>query len=556
MPAARHGAGAIVRICSMSFRHPAARPRQPASLPLICAAACTCIAVLDVAGWTFNVQWLTSVAPGLPTMVPMTAVLVALASLAIARQARRADARAPAALVAGTAVLVMLAHALDWAPAPFGFATVRRAGPFDLSSPVSALMFLIEGSALLCCADLRRVRCGQWLSIGLLLLAVLTLAGYLFRDTALYALLPARGTSVLSTFAFILGAVGMLALRPREGIMAAVSGAEPSAWVARRLLLSALAMPVLLGAASGLALHLRVIDAGTAIAFLVWGMVALFTVVVWHFAVLLYHNDLARREAERQRESALAALREADARKDDFLALIAHELRNPLAPVRAAAELMRMGATDPAQLRRTSDIISRQVDHMVHLVDDLLDLSRVSRGLITLEKAPVDLAAAVADALEQARPMVAGRRHRLDTELPDAHPSVLGDHKRLVQVVANLLTNAAKYTPEGGHIRLALGVSAHEAELRVQDNGIGIDASLLPRVFDAFIQGTRSAGRAEGGLGLGLALVKRLAELHGGTVAAYSAGPGQGSTFVLVLPLIDAAGAPGAHARARTQAHG
>lgn len=192
----------------------------------------------------------------------------------------------------------------------------------------------------------------------------------------------------------------------------------------------------------------------------------------------------------------------------------------------ACAALWRLAA-------RHSAIIGRQVDHMVHVVDDLLDISRVRRGLIRLDKAPVDLFAAVCEAIEQVRPQIAQRRHELHTDLPHAHPGVTGDHKRLVQIVANLLGNAARYTPEGGNIRLALRTGADTVEVSVQDDGIGIDAALLPQVFDPFTQGQRGAA---GGLGIGLALVRHLTELHEGRIEAHSDGPGSGSSFVLTLP--------------------
>lgn len=509
------------------------------SLPVFCATACVAISVISLAGWAAGIDWLTSLAPGLPRLVPMTATLFLLASLALWSQTRASAPRsvqgvAAAALVAAGAVAILGGHAVQQAPAPFALGVDSYA--FTLSSPVTAAMFLALGASLACMQWPRMLRWGQWLALGLLLMALLTMAGYVFRDTFLYALLPGKGTSLPTTLSFILLALGVLALRPAEGMMVAVHGSGPAAWVTRRLLLSALIVPVLLGAATSMALHAKAIDIGTAIAFLVWGMAALFTAVVWVFALVLQRYDAARRQAERERETALAALREADARKDDFMALLAHELRNPLAPIRAAAEFLKLGNCDPAQMRRTSDIIKRQTDYMVHLVEDLLDVSRARRGLIALDKVPVDLVDAVSDAVEQVKPQIARRGHRLDVDLPDRHPSVLGDHKRLVQVVANLLGNAAKYTPEGGHVRLQLRADDQQIAVEVRDDGIGIDAALLPRVFDSFTQGTRTAGRAEGGLGLGLALVKRLAELHGGDVTAHSEGNGQGSTFVLTLP--------------------
>ena len=508
---------------------------------ILCALACGIIAVSSSLGWVFGVPHLMSVFPGMPKLVPMTAALMLLLALALACEAGAPRAVFPARLACVAVMLAALAllagHALHRVPAPFVFGGEHQLSPWSMSSPVTAGMFLAGGAALLCHIRLRTVPHGQVLALGVLLLALLTLGGYLVRGTFLYDLLPGRGTSLLTTLAFALLAAGTLALRPRDGIMVAVAGHDTGAWVARRLLLSALAMPVLLGTGVGLALRLEAIDTATALALLVWSTMALFTAAVWYFSLVLYRSDKARRLAEQERQAALDQLREADAHKDDFLALLAHELRNPLAPIRAAADLLRLrDGVNAEQLRRTGDIVGRQVDQMTHLVDDLLDLSRVRRGLITLDRVPVDLGAVAKNAVEQVRPQVERRHHSLDVRLPSQPVHVEGDHKRLVQVLANLLGNAAKYTPEGGRIRLALAVRGDLAEVCVEDNGIGIDAALLPRVFDSFTQGTRTAGRAEGGLGLGLALVRRLAELHGGEVVARSAGPGQGSTFVLTLP--------------------
>ena len=240
-----------------------------------------------------------------------------------------------------------------------------------------------------------------------------------------------------------------------------------------------------------------------------------------------------------ERNRATAALHEADRRKDEFLAMLAHELRNPIAPISMAAQLLMGAPGDEPRVRQISQVIARQVGHMVSLVDDLLDVSRVTRGLVALEQHALDLNTLLPDAVEQVRPLMDARRHTLLVQ-PAAEPAcICADRLRIVQIAANLLTNAAKYTPEGGHVTLAVRLLPAHVELTVSDNGIGIAPELLPRVFDLFTQAERSPDRSQGGLGLGLALVRSLTELHKGTVAADSAGTGQGSAFSVRLPRLD-----------------
>jgi PAS domain S-box-containing protein len=242
-----------------------------------------------------------------------------------------------------------------------------------------------------------------------------------------------------------------------------------------------------------------------------------------------FRDVTARRLAQEQ-------LTTTDRRKDEFLAMLAHELRNPLAPIGAAAELLQIARLDDNRVRQTSQIIGRQVRHMTSLIDDLLDVSRVTRGLVTLNIARLDLHRVAADAVEQVTPLMQARRHHLRLALDPATPPVDGDSKRLVQVLANLLGNAAKYTPEGGHIILSSEVRSSHVLLHVQDDGIGMAPELVDRAFDLFAQAERSSDRALGGLGLGLALVDSLVGLHGGTVHCSSPGLGQGSTFTVCLP--------------------
>jgi signal transduction histidine kinase len=242
--------------------------------------------------------------------------------------------------------------------------------------------------------------------------------------------------------------------------------------------------------------------------------------------------------AESERANLVASLQEQDRRKDEFLAMLAHELRNPLAPISAAADMLKFGRADEERVARASEVIGRQVRHMSSLVDDLLDVSRVTRGLIQLERVAVEVGAIVASAVEQARPQIEAREHVLAIEQRLDGAAVIGDPNRLVQVLVNLLNNAAKYTPRGG--RIALSVTREEGRVRiaVRDNGIGIDARLLPQVFDLFTQAERTPDRAQGGLGIGLALVRNIVVLHGGVVTAHSDGPGQGSVFTVSLDTI------------------
>jgi PAS domain S-box-containing protein len=246
--------------------------------------------------------------------------------------------------------------------------------------------------------------------------------------------------------------------------------------------------------------------------------------------IAFFFRDVTERRAVQEQ------LKLADQRKDEFLAMLAHELRNPLAPIGAAAQLLQMAKLDDARVRHTSQIIGRQVEHMTHLINDLLDVSRVTRGLVTLDNAPQDICHLVAEAVEQVAPLIQARRHRLTLHLPPGAIMVDGDKKRLVQVFTNILNNAAKYTAEGGHIVLQADVQATRVQVRVTDDGIGMAADLVAHAFELFAQAERTSDRSAGGLGLGLALVKSLAELHGGSVTCSSAGLGQGSTFTVCLP--------------------
>ena len=231
-------------------------------------------------------------------------------------------------------------------------------------------------------------------------------------------------------------------------------------------------------------------------------------------------------------------LRAANRQKDQFLAMLAHELRNPLAPITTAAHLLKLGQLDAKAVRNASEIIARQAEHMTDLVNDLLDVSRVTRGLVSLEKEELDVNAVVAGAFEQVRPLIESKRHSLTMQLSGEPVHVMGDRTRLVQVLSNILNNAAKYTPPGGKIVLRVTADEDRVLVTVADNGIGIEPDMLPYIFELFTQAERTPDRSQGGLGIGLALVKSLVSLHGGRVDARSEAPGKGSEFEICLPRI------------------
>ncbi|HZR67821.1 MAG TPA: response regulator [Burkholderiales bacterium] len=255
-------------------------------------------------------------------------------------------------------------------------------------------------------------------------------------------------------------------------------------------------------------------------------------------AELAKTNDVLEREIT-ERKRFEQELQEADRRKDEFLAMLSHELRNPLAAISNVAHVMKASPAIDPQLRWARDVLGRQTGHLTRLIDDLLDVSRITRGKVTLRREPLELKSVVAAAVETTRTLITQRGHALQVDVPEEAIPVLGDRVRLTQVVDNVLTNAAKYTQEGGRITVALEIAAGtpgEALIRVRDTGVGIAAEMLPNLFQLFRRADDSLARSEGGLGIGLALARGLIEMHGGRIEAFSDGPGKGSEFVIRLP--------------------
>jgi signal transduction histidine kinase/CheY-like chemotaxis protein len=279
--------------------------------------------------------------------------------------------------------------------------------------------------------------------------------------------------------------------------------------------------------------------------------VTLFMAVVAVTGLFLGAATAERNRAERRRSADYARLRlseerlarqaeelaAADRRKDEFLAVLGHELRNPMAPLQNALELLALGGSNPEVLARTRALMDRQLRHLVRLVDDLLDVARIRSGKIVLELERVDLSTLISSAVELARPLIDARRHRLDVRLPQSQLWIHADRTRLPQLLTNLLNNAAKYSHEGAHIAIEAGMANGCAEVRVKDTGIGMSPEALANVFELFAQAAGPEHAVQGGLGVGLSLARSIAELHGGTLTAASEGPGKGSEFLLRLPL-------------------
>ncbi len=260
--------------------------------------------------------------------------------------------------------------------------------------------------------------------------------------------------------------------------------------------------------------------------------------------VLVFRDITPRRQLEGELRRRTEALLEADRRKDEFLAMLAHELRNPLAPIRNSLESLKLKFAEDPKLAQAGGVMERQVAHLVRLIDDLMDVSRITRGKFELRKERIDLSVVLRRAVEAARPFLDTRQHRLEISLPGEEVVLEADPSRVEQIVANLLINAAKYTPPGGHVRLSAAREGLEVVIRVRDNGIGIRPEMLPRLFNLFQQADRVPGQVSEGLGIGLNLVRTLADMHGGSVSASSPGPNQGSEFVVRLPVNAANGGP------------
>ncbi len=368
-------------------------------------------------------------------------------------------------------------------------------------------------------------------------IALLSLVGLVFGADRLYTI-PQLTTIALqtSTMLLALGAAIVCLVPERQPMRTLLEGSAAglllrSAWPLLALL------TVVLGWLEIRAVQYQLFDPAFGTALLVLLLLGAFTFALWWASDSIAQHERVAHASQRELERLADDLRVADRRKDEFLATLAHELRNPLAPIRTSVELLKRGGASASVAAHAHATIERQVAHLVRLIDDLLDVSRITRDRFELARERVELAGVVRHAVETVAPLVADGGHSLEVALPP-EPIVLdADPVRLAQVFANLLSNACRYSERGGRIALSVERDARHVAVTVRDSGIGIRLELLPRIFDMFVQGDRRLERSRGGLGIGLTLVKRLVQMHGGSVEAKSDGPGKGSAFTVRLPL-------------------
>lgn len=523
---------------------PAARPHH--RLVSVVAVLCTVISILNVAGWLTGSTVLRSIAPGLPSMVPVTAALsifTAGGMLLCASKGTSCAAMLAPVVTALLCILIEFCYIRGFAPAPFILAKSGAEQVTSLSSAMTAGMFLALNVAILLSVYTVHVKAAQVTAAAVLMLAVLNLSGYLFHDTVILRFLPTQGTSIITSTVLGLLGFGTLFLKPRQGLMAAFTGDLPGAVMTRRLLIPTVLVPIASGLLASAGEQAGLYEAHAVLPLFVLFLVVLFLMVIWRFALQLSATDRARARVQRDLREAVDELRREHERKDVFMATLAHELRNPLAPISAAAEILKHGGAGAmAERQRIGNTIANQITNLVTIVNDLLDVERLRTRRIRLDRTLLDVRSVISEALDQTRPMMTRCGHACVCNTPDAPVMVRGDRTRLVQILSNLLINAAKYTPEGGRISVSLSTRGGFAEIVVEDNGAGMTREFLERLFEPYVQAQVSPEGRNGGLGLGLALAKQLAALHEGHLSAHSAGPGKGSRFVLGLPLARQAG--------------
>jgi signal transduction histidine kinase/CheY-like chemotaxis protein len=507
------------------------------------------LGAVALAGWCIGSVRLQSVLLGPITMKANTALCLVMAGIALLLL-QRTESRASRAGTAALSIAVALVGALTLSQHVFGWdlgidqwlfaepagspATTRP----NRMGPPAAASFTLLGLALLCAQARTRAKghTSDALALGVSVLALLPMIGYLLEQESLFGVARYTGIAFATAVGLWALATGVLLARPDRGVTRLLCRSDTAGELARRLLVPALVVPVTLGWVAHQGYRLGVYDASFGVSLVVLAFVIVFSVLVWRNAAAVGRAEEVRRVAEASERVARMEAERANRLKDEFLATLSHELRTPLNSIVGWAHLLRAGKSDPDTVARAVDIISRSAAAQTQIIGDILDVSRIVTGQLRLERRAVDLASLIKAAMETVQPAAEAKRIALQLSLEPGAGVIAGDTVRLQQVLWNLLSNAIKFTPAGGRVDLRVEAAGPDVRIVVEDDGPGIPADFLPFVFDRFRQADSSSTRSHAGLGLGLAIVRHLVELHGGTVAAANAQGRTGAVFTVTLP--------------------
>lgn len=509
---------------------------------------------ISFCGWAFDVPRLTDWFADGVSIQPNPSLLIVFAGIALVLVQS-----GPRQLVAILGAVIAVVGALTLSQYVFGIdygfnhqLTFGREwghsstmSPGRMGPPASTSFTLIGTAFLLLglrpAAAARARRYVPMLGIAVCVIGMFSLIGHLFDAKPLYTLPWLTAIALQTALMLIALAVGLvMAVPDREPLRLLLSDSGAGA-LARRIVPALVLLPPLLGLLRTRGEALGYFDAGTGKALLVLSIAMLSVTLLWWALLALARHEASDRESAKSvlQEQKLVAetLRDANQRKNEFLAILAHELRGPLAPLRNSLELMKRADPDEPLFGRARDIMDRQLSHLARLVDDLIDVSRITRDRIEIRREPTELRGLLGGCIEACRALTEERRQHVDLAVPATPVYVEADPVRLTQVFNNILNNASKYTDHGGRISCIAECQDAEVVVRIRDSGIGIASGELDNVFEMFTQIDHGPAWARGGLGIGLTLAKRLVELHGGSISAHSAGHGEGSEFVVRLPL-------------------
>jgi len=515
---------------------PIGSPAGPRWISAACGYFALIAGLTGLLGWIANIPVLTDWdSDGINIKANATVAVAAAGGALIAfvsiksPEIRRAVVLVLAVLVALIGAVTLIEHISGW---DFGVDTLladeppnQRAtsAPGRMGLPAT-ISFILIGTALVLATRSRFRGVSVAASVIVLALCLLSLVGYAFGATSAYTLPRLTGIALQTALTIFVLAVGIIASVPEREPMRTILSDTAAGMLVRRVLPLIIVLPILLGGLRIYGQEIELFDLrfGTAARTVV--EVILLAALLWWAAASVEAHEVRLRDSQR--------------RKDEFLAILAHELRNPIAAIRNNLELMRVSGGTPDTVRQSRDVLDRQSAHLARLVDDLLDAGRITTGKIELRREPVELSAIVNQAVEAVRPLCQKAGLELTLKSPSNPIFVNGDPARITQIVGNLLNNACKFTDKGDHVDVSVGSEDENAVVRVRDTGIGIAPEQLEKLFDMFVQADTTLERATSGLGIGLSLVKDLAEMHGGAVEVRSAGLRAGSEFIVRLPQI------------------